>query len=190
MARETRPELIPFIKMNEIEKSSGSKVPWKERYVLIQEIFPSSIRMDWHAAFKDIELWGRLLEDIFERDQRENGTNLGPIESRERLRQLAGDDFTYVPFTEAFNILAGNRSLSHLASKLGLGRNIVYRLKSGDRELDIETIAIVARAFGKEPSYFVEYRIAYILGAIGDQMAAAPEMSIDMFRKIKKRNRS
>lgn len=184
MPKPVRPELVPFIELNAIEKKSGKKLV-KERWSLIREYFPSYVKLDWHRAFaRDSDLWGRLFKDVYERDLRELGEEKNTERARDRLRQLTGDDYSYDPFIRSLETLAGTRSVRHLATKLGLSPHMVWRLKNGTKEPDLFLIEQVAKAFGKDPSYFVEYRIAYVLGAIGDQMEIAPEMSVDMYRKI------
>lgn len=197
MTRTTsRPELQPFIELNEKEKAAGKKLPWKERYSIIREHFPVVDQIDWVKAFKDTDLYGRLWRDILRVDQA-NEENAGqgprpaldPARARERLRQLMGEDYSYLPFQESFTILAGDRSVRHLASKVGLGRHLTWNLKNGISEPDLYTMEIVARAFGKDPSYFLEYRIAFVIGAMASRMEQAPEMTVDMYRELRMKKR-
>lgn len=192
MARTSRPELAVFIELNQLEKSTGHKTPWKDRYALIVHHFPMAERIDWRKAFRDLDLYGRLLRDILENDQKTEARP-GPRPSfdhglaRDRLRQFAGDDFTQLPFVQAFRVLAGNRSIRHLETKLDMTRGVVWKLKAGLKEPDLYTMERVAKAFHKDPSYFVEYRIAYIMGALGDQMEQAPEMTVDLYRRLQRK---
>lgn len=190
MARTIKAELLPFIELNKIEKEQGKKVPWGERYALICSHFPSAERLDWRQAFKDIDVWGRVIYDMLWQDQKEewDGVGIRPgfdmPRGREKLRQWMGNDYSFVPFTQAFCTLAGNRSYRHLASKLNISAHYVWKLKNGTSQPDLYMMERIAVAFKKEPSYFLEYRIAYILGAIGDQMDLAPEISVDLYRQI------
>lgn len=193
MGRTVRAELQPFIELNAQEKAEGIKIPWKERYGLICAHFPSAERLDWRLAFKDIDVWGRVIYDMLWQDQKEEWDGKGPRPSfdlqrgREKLRQWMGNDYAYGPFIEAFGTLAADRSYRHLASKLGMSAHYVWKLKNGTSTPDLYTLEKIARAFRKDPSYFREYRIAYVLGAIGDQMDMAPEISVDLYRKINRR---
>lgn len=180
MARTARPELVPFVELNAEEKAAGEKFPWK-RSDLITAHFPNATKMDWHVAFQDPDLWGRFLKDIHGGSKDET-----PQRARERLRQLTGNDYSYDPFIVAFKTLAGSRSVRHLATKLNLSTQITWKLKKGIKAPDLPLMEHIAAAFGKHPSYFVEYRIAEILAALGDQMEMAPEMSVDLYRKLRK----
>ena len=205
MARTTpRPELEPFIELNKREKAkkaAGIKIStleaWRERYVLIKAHFPIVEQIDWMKAFNDKELYGRLWKDILRVDQQEldeenSGQGprpLDPKRAKERLRQLQGDDYSYLPFHEAFTNLAGKRSIRHLASKIGLGKHVTWNFKNGVKEPDLYTLEQIARAFGKDPSYFLEYRLAYIVGAIASRMELAPEMTVDMYRELRQQTK-
>lgn len=194
MARPAKRDLSVFHELNAHEKLTGKKTPWKERYELIVSQFPSTTRVDWEKAFRDVDLWGRVIRDIMRVDQAsETHTGPGPrpvldeASSYDRLRQLMGEDYSYAPFQETFQILAGNRSLRNLASKIGISYGMVNRLLKGDREPDLWLLEQIAKVFNKEPSFFVEYRTAFILGALGDQLDKSPETSVDLYKKIARR---
>lgn len=194
MARPPKPQLEPFLALNSEEKRTSVKASWKQRYVLIQENFPASVRLDWAEAFKDVDLFGRLFKDILRIDQNSNRHGVGPRvvdenTSRERLRQLMGEDFSYEPFSTAFPALAGRRSVRNLAAKIGLGKHMTHDLILGRKSPDLYTLEQIAYSFGKDPSYFLEYRIAYVLGALGDHMELSPETTVDLYKKLRdKRN--
>ena len=189
MPRVPRPELAPFLELNEQEKVQGKKTPWKERYALIQEHFPRAVRYDWRTSLRDTDLWARIWRDIYEADLRagDGGLVEDNKKSRERLRQLMGADFSLEPFNVAFKALIGSRSVRHVATKCGLTPNMVFRLQQGERKVDLDIIEKVAKGFGKDPSYFMEYRIAYVMGALGDQLEMLPEASVDLYRKLQKK---
>lgn len=197
MARTPRPELAVFHELNAKEKATGIKTPWKDRYALIREYFPVAVRFDWRKAFQDYDdpLYGRIIRDILEHDQKalnKERQPFDPDQAKARLRQLSGDDYTSLPFVEAFGVLAGKRSIRHIQTKfencgLDVSRGTVWKLKNGLKEPDLYTLEKIAEAFNKHPSYFVEYRIYYILGALGDQMDMAPELTVDLYRRLQRK---
>lgn len=192
MPRASKKDLSVFHELNAKEKAEGKKTPWKERYDLIVQHFPSVVNIQWAKAFAaDIELFGRIHKDILRVDQSadtRSGPGPRPVldeeNSRDRLRQLLGQDYSYVPFREAFAALAGPRSLRHLASKTGISYVMIHRLLNGERDPDLWMLEQIAEAFNKHPSYFIEYRNAYILGALGDQLDKSPETSVDLYKKM------
>lgn len=194
MVRPARKEIQPFIALNAEEKRTNTHLSWKDRYALIIEAFPSSVRLEWAEAFRDIDLYGRLIKDILRIDQvydHRNGPGPRPVldkdRARERFRQLMGEDFSCEPFTVAFPSLAGTRSVRHLATKIGMGRHLTHDLILGKKVPDLWTIEQIAEAFGKHPSYFIEYRNAYILRALGDQLELSPETSVDLYKQLRTR---
>lgn len=182
-----------FKKMNAQEKSQGKRVPWKERYAVVVEQFPSVETLDWERAFRDPELLGRVLRDILKADQaqgKQSGPGPRPVldgaEGFERYRQLAGDDYAYVPFVEAFKALVGDRSIRHVSSITGINPTMVFKLLHGQREPDLYLMEEIASGFKKHPSFFMEYRVAYIIGSLAHFITKAPETTVSLYDRIRK----
>ncbi len=175
-------------------KNLEGKVAWSVRLELIHQEFPSTVRLDWARALsQDVELYGRILRDILKVDQTQPGRSgprpvLNKSIATERLKQLRREDYSSLEFREAFMILAGNLSHRGLEAKTGLNRNMVQKLLSGKREPDIYIMEQIATAFKKDPAFFVEYRTAYVLGALSQKLAASPEMSVDLFHRLNPRS--
>lgn len=186
-----RRDLTVFKELNGTETRAKKKIPWQERYKVIKTQFPSVDRLDWAEAFKNVDLFGRVLRDILRIDQSlDNRTGPGPRpvldekRARDRLRQLLGEDFSYTYFSETFGQLCGDRSIRSVAAKVGFSPKLVFLLKHGQREPDLWVLEQVARAFNKDPSYFVEYRTAFIVSALCDQMDKSPETTVDLYKKM------
>lgn len=166
------------------------KVSWEVRAKKIKEDFPSVGTLDWDRALaRDLDLFGRVMRDILKLEQASPGRpgprpSLDMAAATRRLNQLLGNDFTMLPFKEAFRVLAGDRSTRHVASMTGLNRNTVQRLLKGDIEPDGFELAVVAETFGKHPSYFAEWRILFITKAIVSRLEWSPDTAIDIYRKM------
>lgn len=166
------------------------KVSWEVRAKKIKEDFPSVQNLDWDKALaRDMDLFGRVMRDILKLEQASPGRpgprpSLDMAAATKRLNQLMGNDYTLLPFKEAFAILANGRSHRHVASMTGLNRNTVQRLLKGDIEPDGFEMAVIAETFGKHPSYFAEYRNLYILNAIISRLEWSPDTAIDIYRKL------
>lgn len=170
------------------------KMSWGERKQLISEQFPSVDQLDWVEAFNDVELFGRLLRDILKFDQSEPGrSGPRPVLDRKvaekRLRQFMRIDHSELPFKDSLAALAGNRSIRHLATNTGIHRNTIQRLLAGTKEPTIPLMEQIAKGMGKEPSYFLEYRIAYILAAMESRMMSSPEIVGDLYNRLRPRNK-
>lgn len=176
--------------LEEFRDLTRTKAPLEVRAAAIRQQFPSVHRLDWHKLFDvDIEICGRIVRDIMKLDQAEPGRP-GPRRALEldegmrRLVQFQGEDYTLEPFQGALRSLAGGRSVRHLARKVGLDRNHVYRLLRGELPPDFYAMDSVARAFDKHPSFFLEYRLAFIMACLSARMEQYPDMSIALYRRV------
>ncbi len=166
------------------------KVSWETRAKKIHDDFPNVKNLDWNKALeRDMDLFGRVMRDILKLEQASPGRpgprpSLDMASATKRLNQLMGNDYSMLPFREAFKVLANGRSHRHLASMTGLNRNTVQRLLKGDMEPDGFELAVIAETFGKHPSYFAEWRILYITNAIVSRLEWSPDTAIDIYRKL------
>lgn len=175
----------------ELNARGKKKAPWQERVKLVNEVFPSFTQLEWYRAFTgDISLFARVVRDVLKDEQREPGRS-GPRPNLDRgpalakLREYMGDDYSEQPFGPALRTLAGSQSLRRVAAKTLLPFTTLQRLVSGERPVDMVTIERVAKAYKKDPGYFLEYRVSYVLAALGDRMMLAPETTIGLYRRLK-----
>lgn len=165
-------------------------MPWDKRVEMIRGQFPNSTDMQWKKVFDQNEdIFARIMRDILKVDQAVPGRP-GPRpaleydQGMETLKRLMGQDFCTAPFTEAFSLIAGGRSISHIANKVGLSRSHCYRLMKGDVTPTIGDLQAVAEGFGKHPSFFAEYRAAFVIAHLEAKLMQAPESTIDFYRRI------
>lgn len=166
------------------------KVPWEKRAALIKERFPTVSSFDWNTALdRDINLFGQLLRDILKLEQAVPGRpgprpSLDVTEATKRMRQILGDDFTIEPFPKALKALAGPLSIRALANHTKLNKDCIHRLLKGETEPDGYLMRMCAQAFGKHPSYFLEWRILYITQTIVSRLEWSPETTIGMYTQL------
>lgn len=169
----------------------GRRLTWDERVELIFDHFPGAKNPDWNAILSDIDTLGEVIRDILRLEQATPGKS-GPRPAPEiaagmkTMRRWKGEDHTIMPFAEAFAVLARGYSLTHLARKTTLSRSQVNRLLKGMCDPTPQEISLVARAFGKEPSYFLEFRLSYVLAALAAKLQQSPEATIPLYRKVLK----
>lgn len=187
---EERVELKVFREVNARVKTEGGRLPWNKRAALVYEQFPSTLLLDWERAFdEDIELFGRIVRAILQLDLVGPGRdgprpNLQLDSGLAALRQIMGTDYSVAPFAEAFATLAGDRSVRAVGHKADMDPSMVYRLMRGQREPTAEDMERIAAAFGKHPSYFAEWRSAYIVAALHARIEGTPEAGISLYRKL------
>lgn len=174
--------------------SPGKRVNWDERRALLIEQFPAAGDQDWSEIAAMDSAFERMLQDILKYDQREQGRdgprpNLDWEKGIQSWRQITGQDYTGLAFPQAFRVVARDRSgrahsLSTIARKTGISRSRVHRLINGHEEPDLQSIALVAAAYGKKPSFFAEYRAEIIARRLITILAANPEYSVSVYRKV------
>lgn len=176
--------------LTEFQELTEEHVTWDVRVQAIKRRFPSIDRLDWEKAFRaDPTLLGRVINDILKVDAAEPGKPgkrpaIDPKNAEQRLRVLMGEDYTTLPFYEAFALMVGNRSIRHIANKTGVNRNTIFFLKQGG-DPSADAMEKIAKAYGKSPEFFVEYRLMYITAILHSRMISNPESTINLYRKVR-----
>lgn len=169
----------------------AGKMSWDERFELINRVYPSTAKLDWAEVFKqDPQVMARVISDIAKLENASTGRpgkrpTVSPDDAAQYLRRYENDDYTILNFQDAFNLLKGDRSIRHLASKCGLTSTMTQRLLDGRAKPNSEIIEKVARAFKKHPSYFVEHRVGYIAAVMAERFESVPEASIVPYMKLR-----
>lgn len=186
LTQEHEEALAFFDDLNE-----GPRVPWPERKKMIVRFFPSVERLDWAEAFRqDPALMGRIINDILKLDAAEPGKpgkrpGLDQRDAESRLSAMFEGRYSEQPFAQAFRGIAGDRSIRHIANNTGLNRNTVHRLLNGEQVPDEYEIEAIAKAFNVEPSFFAEYRLAYVIGFLYSKLSQNPDATILFFKKLR-----
>jgi transcriptional regulator with XRE-family HTH domain len=179
-------QLEPFPELNARDK----KVPWRDRYEVIRTQFPSVEALNWERVFRaDPTIMGNILNDIIKVEVAPKGRPgkrpaLDKEQAREILKRYQGEDYTLLPFAKAVTRLKNQASVRQFARKVSMSPTYAYKLMMGYKEPTIEDMQLVASAYGKNPSYFYEYRVAYITAAMAERVDYAPESSIIYYERV------
>lgn len=179
------------------------KASFDERAAVVRQMFPDeAILMDanpskeceeaWSKRFdREPELMGRILRDIVKIDQLVPGKpgprpGLDSVRAGPEVDRLIGRDYLDRPysvlnFAESLSLLAGDMTMTKLGRKAGIPRSQVHRLIRGEAMPTRQMIEQVAKAFGKQPSWFLEYRIGTVASVLVNQLMHNPESSIRGF---------
>lgn len=159
-----------------------------EGFASIHQRWPSTTwgYDEWYDALGDTALLLSIYSDILKigwdvQTRRGERGPLDPILGAARhvtLQAGRAGTASLEPFAVAFNKLRGARSLSHLAYRTGLSRSKTDRLLRGVMAPTPEEMEAVAAAFGKHPTYFLEYRVHLVTAALARQLLERPEMSV------------
>lgn len=195
--RELDPRVEPFLLDNRKWGRKKKRVPWATRVALIQKQFPSVAELDWHDVLQvendgeqdiPIGIFLRLLRIIFVVDQNQgkdgNRSALDYDKFKKTWQQVAGRDYSELPFRQAFQILSKGDSHRVIMRKTGITRSRVQRLLAGEELPSVDDMRDVAKAYKKDPSYFHEYRSEYIMAAIAHKLNAEPDQTVVLFRQL------
>lgn len=183
--------LTEFNAINKNDKLTKKKTSWSERKKLLEIKFPNAVSTDWRKLFsQDVGMMGKLVNDILKADPVDSNRpgkrpSLDTKEASDRFRKVFGGDYTIEPFAEAFSTLANGKSIRHISRNVGLDKSMVHGLLRGEIEPRMEIIEKIAKGFNKHPSYFVEYRVGYILGMLSEKLYSSPESSVVFYKKMK-----
>lgn len=182
------------INLDVFKEANQAKISWSTRAKLIDEQFPFTAKMDWYQIFReDPTILGKILNDLIKLEGERTGKpgkrpTLDLDIAEVKLRQMRGEDYTEYVFKDSLRILAGKLSVRGIANRTGLDKSYVHRLLTGNAIPTVEVLETVAKAFKKKPSYFLEYRIGYILAVTYYNLENNPEVSINWYNKIAGRN--
>lgn len=171
-------------------KELPRKTPWAERRSQIHRSFPLMATFNWKKAFdEDPDLFANVLRGILGLEGTRSHT-WGPRPMPEmdlvqnRLKQWRGEDHTDLTFKEAFFQLTQGLTERDTAELVGFNKSLVHRLLSGKVEPDVYVMEQVAKAFGKQPGFFLEYRMVYIINAFAKRLEQYGESNVSIFRKL------
>jgi len=187
---DVRPEVQVIVDAAAQAKREGRRFTWAERAELIKKQFPTRTKADWVRRFTDDpDMFSDLMRDLLKIDQQvpgKSGPRPGPEfeAGMDLIRKIRGEDYCTLKFSEALAILGHGMSLTALARKTKLSRSQVHRLLNAQMQPSAEEMEAVATAFKKEPSFFLEWRAAYIAGTLASKLEEAPEIGIGLYRKL------
>lgn len=167
------------------------KMPWDERAKRIRKVYPSTANLDWEAVFRvDPMVMTRVINDMQKLEVASTGRPgkrpaVSGEDAMQYMKRYQNEDYTILEFKDAFGVLKGDRSFRAMAHKCGLSLDMTQRLLDGRAKPSAETMEKIARAYKKHPSFFVEYRIAYVVAMLTYRMEAIPEASIVPYLKLR-----
>lgn len=175
------------------------KEDWEIRYQKIKEHYPSVASLRWTGALDyDPEVFTQVMGDLLKAEGKRSRPGKRPTLSRqlaeEELAKLSIADFSEFEFPQAFQALISAlpkevQTYRSLANKTGCNKDYLVKYLKGTlapRFLDMENIAA---AFNKDPSYFLEYRIAYVLMMVDRYLTNNPEIATVWHMKFKGREK-
>lgn len=174
--------------------SNDRRAVWEENLRKAKEQYPSISSLDWSRALgHDPDVFAHVLGDVIRAEGKRSRPGKRPALERSlaesEYAKISGSSYSEVAFKDAFKALTHGRSLRNIAHKCGLQKDHVHRLLRGDVAPTFEVMEKVAQAFRKDPSYFVEYRVNYVLFVIERYLSDSPETATVWYTKMKGKKR-
>lgn len=172
--------------------SSDRKAVWEENLRKVKQTYPALDSIDWSRALSaDSDVFTHVMGDLLKAEGKRSRPGKRPALSRPmaeaELAKLTGSSYSEVDFKTAFRALTHGRSIRGIANKCDLQKDHVHRLLNGIVEPSFETMEKVAKAYHKDPSYFLEYRIAFVLLTMDKYLGDSPETATVWYLKMKGR---
>lgn len=164
---------------------------WEEKKKRIEEKHPDALNASWVEALREEpDMFAKIIGDII----RSSGGSSRPgkrptldrAEASAVLSKLMGEDYSEYQFVETFQILVGDDSMRKVAKRTGLALSFVHKLLNGVAHPSYETLEKIAIAYGKEPSFFLEYRIGFVLAVVDDFLSSSPETATAWYQKMRR----
>lgn len=182
----------------EANAQTTGRVDWRERERLVVQVFPETESPPWEDTLADDATLERVLEDLLKHEQLVHDRTAGRTgpprgldwdRGMQSWKQLTGQDYTSLLFHDALRLLARDsdgraHSVRAIAHKTGIARACVDRLIRGIDEPSLEVLEQVARAYGKKPGFFAEWRAHIISRHLVSMLATNPEYSAVVYRKV------
>lgn len=168
-----------------------AKLSWEKKYKEIKDQYPDILTEDWQSLLsRDSDIFSNLLGDVLKFKGKKSVPGKRPNLSREegasRLLKMADEDFADREFRLAFKALTATKSVRSVAHKTGFGKSYIQRLLQGEQQPTFAAMEQIAQAYGKHPSYFLEYRVARVVIILERFLSSYPETASSWYLKVVK----
>ena len=162
---------------------------WEQNLEKVKKEYPSTNNSDWMRAIQlDRDVFTDVLGDVLKTKGKRSKPGKRPVLDRavahEELLKLSGQSYSELPFQQSFKALTYGRSIRSIAAKTEIQKDHVHRLLKGTVKPTFEVMEKIAEAFSKDPSYFIEYRVSYVLLMMDSYLSNNPESATIWFRKL------
>lgn len=159
--------------------------------------YGSGVWVDFFEAYPDVLT--KLLGDVYRVYKAEQAKKVGagnPAGGRRRSQVNGNLDelwailtprFSMEPFSIAARELIGAESLRAFAMRCGMDHRELSRLLRGVSRPTVFWLECIARAADVHPAYFVEWRVATLVGILSEAMAKQPALSITAIKSLGRR---
>lgn len=169
------------------------KEAWEKSYRKMKESYPLLEGVSWSTVLSyDSDTFSQVLGDVIKAEGKRSRPGKRPTLSRSlaesEFSKLSGASYSEYEFLRAFRALTHGRTVRGIANKVGLGQTTVHNLLNGQSPT-FRQMESIAAAYNKDPSYFLEYRIAYSLRVIEKFLMDSPETATVWYLKMSRKGK-
>lgn len=168
---------------------------WQATVDKLYRDIPAAKDVDWSALFRDDpKILGAIINDIIKiaisekgRPGKRSASNVADIAND--LLKLSQLDYAENSFFDSMQIQMKNRSIRQVARNSGLDKMTVRRLYIGEQQPTPYHMEHLAKAFKKNPSYFLEYRALFVCAVLYEMLLTSSDAAVIFYKKIRKNDR-
>ncbi len=160
----------------------SKKEELQAKIISLKDKFPQLENIDWSDVIrKNPDILENIVSDIVKTEG--SRRKIDRRDGNRRMNAIYNTDHSERAFKDSFTILSTNESIRKTAAKIEASPAHVYNLKEGKAEPTIEIMERIAFAYNRDPSYFLEYRVHYVLQSISCFLMKNPETASAWFCK-------
>lgn len=164
---------------------------WDQTLSDLYDRIPDMNKFTWEAiARNDPASIGALIGDVIKVSVSQKGRpgkRSFPSLARATTdyNRLKKQDYSEIPFTQVLQSYLKTKSIRAVASLAHVDKGVIHRLAQGKTKPTIEHIEAIAQAMDKHPSFFIEWRAAYVACVLYASLSEIHESSVVFYNKIK-----
>lgn len=160
----------------------SKKEELQSKIVSLKDKFPQLNNIDWSDVIrKNPDVLENIVSDIVKVEGQRRKVDRS--DGTRRINAIYNIDYSEKEFRDSFAILSSNESIRKIASKINVSPAHVYNLREGRAQPTLEIMEQIAFAYNRDPSYFLEYRIHFVLESISSFLTKNPETATAWFSK-------
>jgi len=158
---------------------------WDKKLYALREKYPKITSIDWGEILRsEPEVFCGVVGKVTIPEGSKK-SNIKMSDGNKKFAKISGTDYSELEFKDAFAIIY-DRSYESLIEHTCFTELYLSQLADGSRFPSYEDMEDIAKACNRDPSFFMEYRIAKILSAIDNYLMQSPETASVWYNKVVK----
>jgi len=158
---------------------------WDKKLNVLRSKYPQITNINWGEILRDEpEVFCGVVGKVTVPDNTKK-SEIQTFQGNVQFARVSNSDYSELEFKKAFTIIY-SRYHDPLIEKTNLSERHLIALMEGSITPTYEDMEEIAQAIGRNPSFFMEYRIAKILASIDSYLMVSPETTSVWYNKVSK----